>query len=395
MESMTLGRQVASLEGKFFLDDSPVTVHIADGQVVGVSRKEQFDDPQSREVYIAPGFIDNQVNGYAGNGFTDPELEVENIREATHQLWKTGVTTYLPTLITSGYDRLLRNFRVLNKAMNQPDIGLSIPGFHLEGPYISPEDGYRGAHTKRWVKPPDWEEFSRWNEAAGRNILQVSLAPELEGAIEFIRRCRKAGIVVALAHHNASASVIRSAVDSGAALATHLGNGCANLIHRHENPLWAQLAEDRLSASIIVDGFHLRPEEVQTFYKVKGGERLLLVSDMTRLAGMPPGEYTWDEKTVELREEGVILFPEQEVLAGAAAPLYMCIANMIRFTRCPMAEAIRMASENPARVNGLTDRGSIQPGKRADLVVFSYQDQEITIRQTILAGQVVYDRENE
>lgn len=231
----------------------------------------------------------------------------------------------------------------------------------------------------------------QWYEASGENILEVTLAPELEGAIDFILKCRQKNIVVALGHHNGSAEIIKQAVDAGARVSTHLGNGCANLIHRHDNPLWPQLAEDRLMASLIVDGYHLRPEEVMTFYKVKGPERTLLVSDVTSLGGMPPGNYELFGEEVVMTPEGKITMPSEDVLAGASYLITRGIENMMRFTQCSLAEAINMASRNPARLLGLDDRGEIAEGKRADLVLFTLDDGNLIVRKTIVAGEVVYD----
>lgn len=389
--SLVLGAEkVTQVEGIFYLDGAPLSVEIADGKISKLVRRDKLTDPQRAGIYIAPGLIDIQINGYVTIGFTDPGLTVDRIREATRALWKVGVTTYLPTVITSSPQRLIENFAVLARATHDPEIGLSIPGFHLEGPYISPVEGFRGAHNVRWIRAADWREFSQIYEAAEKKILQVTIAPEIEGAMDFIRNCRQLGIVVALGHHNGTSQQIKAAVDAGAATITHLGNGVANMIHRHDNPFWPQLADDRLMAGLIVDGFHLRPEEVQTFYKVKGPERVILTSDVTKLAGMPPGEYTWDEKTVVLTPEGVIRYPAQNVLAGAAAPLITGVANIMRFTQCSLADAIHMASRNPARLHGLDDRGEIRPGKRADLILFTLEHGEVIIQQTIIAGKVVY-----
>ncbi|MCK4828021.1 amidohydrolase family protein, partial [bacterium] len=183
---------------------------------------------------------------------------------------------------------------------------------------------------------------------------------------------------------------IKQACDAGAAISTHLGNGCANLIHRHDNPLWPQLAEDRLMVSIIVDGFHLRPEEVQVLYKVKGPERTVLTSDMAKLAGMPPGKYSYDNRDVVLTPEGMIKFPAQNVLAGASLPISIGVGNVMRFTGCSLADAIHMASRNQARLFGLNDRGEIKPGKRADLILCSLKDGVLSIKKTIIAGKEVY-----
>jgi N-acetylglucosamine-6-phosphate deacetylase len=379
---------ISRVEGRSYLDGTPVSVEVADGKIISITTIG--DGRDLPEVYIAPGLIDNQVNGYIGVGFSSPGLTVEGIRLATLALWQAGVTTYLPTVITGTHEQLMENFAVLARARHEDQVNLSIPGFHLEGPYISPLDGYRGAHNRQWVRRPDWQEFMQFYEAAEHKILQVTIAPELEGAMDFIRKCGDRGILIALGHHNASADTIRQAVDAGARIATHLGNGCANLIHRHLNPLWPQLADDRLMASIIVDGFHLRPEEVQVFFKVKGAENLVLTSDVTKLAGMPPGEYTYDGRTVELTPEGMIRFPAQNVLAGAASPITKGVGNIMRFTHCSLADAIHMASRNPARLYDLEDRGEIKPGKRADLILFTLETGQLIIRKTILAGKTVY-----
>jgi N-acetylglucosamine-6-phosphate deacetylase len=381
---------VTKVEGLFYLDGTPISIELADGKIYQLIRKASLDDPGLSNVFIAPGLIDNQVNGYVSIGFSSPGLTVETIRTATQALWKAGVTTYLPTVITSSHERLMENFVVLAKAIHDPEISPSVPGFHLEGPYISPVDGYRGAHNKDWVRPPDWNEFLDINKAAENKILQVTLAPEMDGAMDFIHNCVRQGIVVALGHHNGSAEIIKQAIDAGAVIATHLGNGCANMIHRHDNPLWQQLADDRLMASIIVDGFHLRPEEVQVFYKIKGPERIILTSDVTKLAGMPPGEYSYDGRDVVLTPEGCIKFPAQNVLAGAASPISKGVGNIMKFTQCSLADAINMASRNPARLYGFNDRGEIKPGKRADLILFTVDKGVLSIKKTIIAGNVLY-----
>jgi N-acetylglucosamine-6-phosphate deacetylase len=362
-------------------------------KIARMARKDKLDNPARGRYYIAPGLIDNQVNGYASVSFTSDELTAEGVGKATRTQWKEGVTTYFPTVTTGPHKTMLKSFEALAKARQDPVISKSIPGFHLEGPYISPVDGYRGAHPLRWVRPPDWQEFLEYYEASGEGILQVSLAPEVDGAMEFLRNCIARGIRVALAHHNGSAEIIKSAIDEGAVISTHLGNGCANTIHRHNNPLWPQLADDRLMASIIVDGFHLRPEEVQVFFKVKGPRGIVATSDVTEFAGMPPGEYMVGEDKVVMTPEGMLKLPSQDVLYGASLPLRTGIGNLMRFTGCSLADAIHVMTRNPARLYGLEDRGEIKPGKRADLIVFSLEDGKAEIEKTYLAGDLVYSRD--
>lgn len=380
----------AGIRARHYQDGTPVSIRISDGRISEVSPLD--DQAEAPELYVAPGLIDIQINGYMGIDFTGENLSLEGIRSATKALWKEGVTTFLPTVITADNERLAANFAILAKALKDPEIGPSIPGFHLEGPYISPIAGFRGAHLEKYIRNPEWKEFAAYQKAAANGIKLVTLAPEAEGAMPFIRQLRESGVIVALGHHNGSAGEVRDAVYAGANLATHLGNGCANEINRHNNPLWPQLANDGMSISIIVDGFHLNRDEVRTFYKAKGPEKTILVSDALDLAGLEPGEYIRGERTV-LLTPNVIKFPAENVLAGAASPIRACVGNMMRFTQCSLAEAIRMASTNPAQLLQIDELGSLSPGMRADLILFTIEQGEIVIKKTYVAGKEVYSAE--
>lgn len=375
------------VNGLFYLDGTPVCVSIVDDRITSVDRLPETDPKP--DVYIAPGLIDLQINGFSGVDFSDQELSPENMREAVRALWKAGITSFLPTVITADRESLLNSVRRLAEASKDPMISASITGFHLEGPYISPVAGYRGAHLEKYIRPPDWEEFAQLQKASGNTIRLITLAPEGEGAIPFIRQCVLSGVIVSLGHHNGSVNQIKNAVDAGASLCTHLGNGLANMIHRHDNPLWPQLAEERLSVTLIADGFHLNAEELQCFYGIKRVERTILISDALDLAGLPPGEYIRGERTVVLTPD-VVKYPAENVLAGAASPVSAGVLNMMKFTGCSLSDAVRMASENPANLLGLDDRGVLFPGKRADLILFKIEDGRMLIEQTIVAGQVVY-----
>lgn len=378
-----------SLQGLFYLDNKPISVEIHDGKIINITRLPEGSVVP--DMYIAPGLIDIQINGFMGVDFADQNLTIEGITKAVKALWKEGVTTFLPTLITADRLSLKNSFSILSKAMTDEQVGMSIPGFHLEGPYISPVKGFRGAHLEKYIRKPDWNEFLELQEAAKNGIKLITVAPEVEGAIPFIRKCSLDGVVVSLGHHNGNKAEIKNAVDAGASMATHLGNGCANMINRHNNPLWPQLADNRISASIIADGFHLNQEEVQCFYKIKGTNRTILVSDALDLAGLIPGEYIrWERKV--LLTPNVVKFPAENVLAGAASPISSCVSNMMRFTQCKLSDAIQMASSNPARLLGLDDIGEISIGKRADLILFTIEEGNIVIQKTIVEGKVVYTK---
>ena len=389
LSAFSMGKDTTIVEGLYYMDKEPISIKIVNGRIVEFKHLlEKTDVPK---VLIAPGLIDIQINGYMGVDFAGPYLTLNEIRKATRELWKEGVTTYLPTLITNKHQALKKNFAVLAQALNDPEVGVSIPGFHLEGPYISPVKGFRGAHLEKYIRKPDWEEFMEFQNAAKKRIKLITVAPEVEGAIPFIRKCVENGVVVSLGHHNGSAENIKEAIDAGASMSTHLGNGCANMINRHHNPLWPQLADDRITPGIIADGYHLTREELQTFYKVKGAGNIILVSDALDLAGLPPGEYIRGERKV-LLTPNVVKFPAENVLAGAASPISKCVVNMMQITQCSLKDAIQMASTNPAKFLGLDELGEISQGKRADLILFTIEQEEIVIQKTIVAGKIVYSK---
>jgi N-acetylglucosamine-6-phosphate deacetylase len=217
--------------------------------------------------------------------------------------------------------------------------------------------------------------------------MQVTLAPELEGAPDFISRCTRAGIIVALGHTAAPAELINEAVACGARISTHLGNGCANLIHRHNNPLWPQLANEYLTPTIIADGHHLLPEEIRVFCRAKGYENIMLTSDVIHLAGMAPGTYSFLGSEVLLTEEGMLVDPLKQCLAGASFPLVRGFENVLLYTGCTLGEASLMSSGNAARILRIPGRGRLEPGFRADIIRFSYVNNSINILSTWLEGE--------
>lgn len=375
------------VKGVLYSTEGKVELTLKNGKIKKINPSEEFSN--TTKTYIAPGLIDVQINGYVGIDFSGPDLTVEGVKKATKALWKAGVTSYFPTIITSDIARIKKNFAILAKAKEDPEIEKSIPGFHLEGPYISPIAGFRGAHLEKYIKAPDWKEFQEIQKVANNGIRIITVAPEIKGAIPFIKNCVESGVIVSLGHHNGSAEDVQAAVDAGAKMATHLGNGCANEINRHDNPLWPQLSNDAITASIIADGFHLRREEVRTFYKAKGVEKTILVSDALDLAGLPPGEYTRGERTL-LLTENVVKLPEENVLAGAASPISKCVGVVMDFTGCSLKNAIQMASTNPAEMFSLDELGTIEQDKRADLILFTIENNELVIKQTFIAGKEVF-----
>jgi N-acetylglucosamine-6-phosphate deacetylase len=382
------GNQLYKVKGLLYSDGKPVSVMIGNGMITAISQLPP--DSTLQNLYIAPGLIDIQINGYMGVDFSNQQLSPADIRKVIRSLWKVGVTSFLPTVVPNEPAKMRNSFRLLAGILKDEKIRLSIPGLHLESPYISPAQGYRGAHLEKNIRLPDWDEFQDFQNASGNNIRIITVAPEVKGAIPFIMKCRESGLIVSLGHHNGRTEDIQAATGAGASLSTHLGNGCANMIDRHLNPIWPQLANPELTATIIVDGFHLTKEEVYCFHKIKGTGKTILVSDAVDLAGLPPGNYTRREKNLVLTPDNVVKFPDQNVLAGAAAPLSAGLGNIMAFTGCSLAEAIQMASTNPSRLLHLDHLGEIRQGMRADLILFRIVDQKIEIVKTFLAGEEVF-----
>ena len=378
------------IEGLHYGTGKPVRIEVIDGLIAAIN-DISYSDKQDKYLIVAPGLIDNQINGYAGVDFSGDELSAKSIAKAARAIWRDGVTTFLPTILTNSHENLIKNFTILDDALNTEVIlHESIPGFHLEGPYISPEEGYIGCHPLKHIRKPSWKEFMVYQKASGGKIIQVTLAPEIEGAMEFIRECVKNEIIVAIGHTNASSDQISAAVDAGARISTHLGNGCANFIHRHKNPIWPQLANDLLTPTLIADGLHLNQEELKVFYKVKGSGNIILTSDVTYLGGMPPGRYSFLGSEVVLTEEGMLLNTELNCLAGASFPLKKGVENVMNFTKCLLSEAVKIASENASKIYRLNDRGNLDLGKRADIILFELTGNKIKIERTFLKGKLVF-----
>jgi len=301
-----------------------------------------------------PGFVDLQVNGFAGVDFGDPGTTIDDVRRAAAAVERTGVTRFLPTLITSPFDTFAACARTLLRAN-----AAAIAGIHMEGPYISPEDGPRGAHPRAHVRGADLDDFRRRQDAADGRIRLVTLAPEAPGALALVERLVADGVRVAIGHTAATRAQIQDAVAAGATLSTHLGNGCASVLPRHPNVLWEQLGEDRLLASFIVDGHHLPPATVRSMVRAKTKARTILVTDAIAAAGMPPGRYTLGGMHVELDATGRVAAPGATNLAGSALTLPVAIGNVVRFAGLALDEVLPMASSRPAEYLGIQPAGTV------------------------------------
>jgi N-acetylglucosamine-6-phosphate deacetylase len=302
-----------------------------------------------------PGLVDLQVNGFAGVDFNSPSCAGEPIARALAAMRRTGVTRCLPTIITSSTAHFSDCARAI---LQHPHVGIA--GLHMEGPYISPFDGPRGAHPREHVGPASIDDFRRRQDAAGGRIVLVTLAPEVPGALALIEHLVEQRILVALGHTAASAAQIADAVRAGAKLSTHLGNGCASQMHRHENVLWPQLSADELTASLIVDGHHLPREVVRAIMKAKGIAGVVLVTDAVTAAGAPAGRYQLGELEVERDDDGRVTQVGAGNLAGSALTLDDAIARTARYCGLTLEQVLPMASNQPAALIGIEPAGRVE-----------------------------------
>ena len=347
------------------------------------------------DVYLAPAWIDIQVNGFAGVDFNCPSTPHEEIARAVRAQWATGVARLYPTVITGAPEDMQGALRNLSRAKDSLAEGPAIDGFHVEGPHIGAEDGPRGAHPKRWVRKPDFDEFRRWQDATERRIRIVTLSPEWPEAPRYIERIVAEGAVASIGHTAANADQIRDAVAAGASLSTHLGNGAHAVMRRHPNYIWDQLAEDRLMADFIVDGIHVGAAFLKTALRAKSVARSVLVTDASAPAGAAPGRYYLGEQPVDLTEDGRVVLAGTEKLAGSALRMDRAVENVMRMTGISLAEALGMATINAAKAGKVPGRTfGIAEGERADLVQFSFAREtcRLEVKRTWIGGEQVFSQ---
>lgn len=372
----------------------PVEISIEQGRISCIVPARQVPSEQRPEdelPVVAPGFVDLQINGYQGREFNDPQLNAEKVRHVALAMDAAGCTSFLATCTTDSLDVLANSFAVMTRAIEElPEVAARIPGFHCEGPFISSVDGPRGAHPKQHVRVPSLAEFQKLQDAARGRIKLLTISPEYDEAIPVIRAAANSGVLVAIGHTNATSDQIAAAADAGARMSTHLGNGAHPQIKRHPNYIWDQLADDRLVASLIVDGHHLPASVVKAMIRAKGSRRCVLVSDVTSLGGMPAGRYSTGLGDLEVLDNGkLVIAGQRDILAGASSLLDSCVAQVMRFAGVNLTTAIEMASTQPAELIGVHDQ-RLDVGCPANLVLFDKPTAETTklvIRRTMNRGE--------
>ncbi|MDF2719617.1 MAG: N-acetylglucosamine-6-phosphate deacetylase [Paenibacillus sp.] len=377
--------------GKIAGTGTVIDVRMANGVIASVAPCS--DTPEGELPWISPGWIDLQVNGYAGFDFNAQPVDVKDVLGATEQMNRYGVTSYLPTVITGSFERMKQAVGQIGRVCEEYEsAAASIAGIHVEGPYLSREDGPRGAHPREHVREPDYDEWLQLQKESGNRIRMITVAPERRGMAEFVKRLSDEGIAVCIGHTAASPDQLDAAIEAGAILSTHLGNGSHPVLARHPNYIWHQLGDDRLWASFIPDGHHLAPAVLKSMVRAKR-ERFVLVTDCVALGGMPPGKYrSLVGGEVEVHANGRLSTADNpNILAGSGVTMPECVANAIRFAGLSMKETVEAITERPANVLGREDLGRLVPGAAADLTLFhTDSDGKVEVLETIVKGKTAY-----
>ncbi|HZY61480.1 MAG TPA: amidohydrolase family protein [Edaphobacter sp.] len=342
----------------------------------------------SADLWLAPGFVDLQVNGYGGIDLNDVSCTPSDILRLSQQLATLGTTTFIPTIITASSQKIEHLLRTIRTAREEfPFVYHAVPWVHLEGPSISPLEGFCGAHEVEFVHAPSLSEFDHWQTVSGGLVRMVTLSPHWEESAEFIRSLRKCDVLVSIGHTHATRDQIRCAVDAGASLSTHLGNGIALTLPRHDNPIWPQLSDERLKKMFIADGIHLPGDVLRAMLRATGKEHSILVSDSVALAGSPAGSYRTNVGSfVTVSPDGSIRLKGSQLLAGSGIALKDAIARAVAIGGVSLGEAIQFATENPGQF--AARRGRLEPGSPADLVRFRWNpgDQSLNIEDVLVMG---------
>ena len=352
--------------------------------------------PPDGEPVLAAGLVDLQVNGFRGLDLNAPEVSADTVIGMTEALAGVGVTTWVPTVVTTTEERVHHALgQVAAARAADPRVEAAVPFVHVEGPFISDQEGARGVHDPALVRPLDADEVARW--AQGHDLVGVvTVSPHTADAPEQIRRIRALGIGVSLGHTHATTDQLRAAVDAGATLATHLGNGIPSQLPRHPNALWTLLAEDRVTAGVIADGHHLPAEVLTVMLRAKGVERLFIVSDSTALAGQPPGRYrTPVGGQVDVSADGRLSLRRHQPAGRCRRRPRARTAPPRRRPRPGLGLRARSSHVQPGPRRrpdpprpGATAGRAVQPGGRADLVLFAPDGPDRGAVEAVLAGGI-------
>lgn len=368
-----------------------LNVILEDGRIAEVTARDLPSDTviDARGQYVSPGFIDIHTHGGGDADFMDGTPEAFLTAAELHA--RFGTTTLVPTATSGTAEEMSGMEAAFEQALSKNERGADMPGLHLEGPYFSMAQ--RGAQDPKYVRNPDPAEYLPILERS-RHILRWSAAPELPGALEFGRELKRRGILAAIGHTDADYDQVVAAAKAGYSHVTHLYS-CMSTVHRKNAFRYAGVVEaayllDDLTVEVIADGVHLPASLLQFVYRFKGPDKIALVTDSMRGAGMPDGLSVLGSRKNGQRvliEDGVAKLMDRSAFAGSVATTDRLVRNMIRLGGASLPDAVKMATETPVRIMGLADRGRLEEGLRADLVFF---DDEIRVSRTMVAGRTVF-----
>ncbi len=371
------------------------TLVVVEGIITAVleAGRETPDLPEidAQGKYVSPGFIELHVHGGGGHDFMDGSVEAFLEIAKTHA--RFGTTAMVPTTLTSSQESLFRTLELYEEANRANQNGAKFLGMHLEGPYFAMNQ--RGAQDPRYIRNPDPTEYREIIRRANGSVTRWSVAPELPGALEMGRILRSQGIIASVAHTEAIHEDVVLAAENGYTLMTHLYSAMLGVTRRdafrYAGAVESAFLLDEMDVEIITDGIHLPPPLLQLIYKIKGPDRIALITDAMRAASLPPGDSILgplDNGLKVLVEDGVAKLPDRTAFAGSVATADRLVRTITQQAHVPLLDAVKMASTTPARIMGQQDSlGSLTVGKVADVVLF---DENIDVSMTIIDGKVVY-----
>jgi N-acetylglucosamine-6-phosphate deacetylase len=346
----------------------PVSMRWKDGLITNL---ESAAIPPADDVWLAPALFDLQVNGYGGIDFQQDYLTLNLLLAATRRLRAAGCSRFLLTLVTDEWDRLLaRLYRYRTLRGQSPELEAAIAGWHIEGPFLSPEPGFHGAHDPALMLDPTPAHIQELRAATGDDPLLLTMAPERAGALEAIACATSLGIKVSLGHTNASSETLRHAVAAGATGFTHLGNGCPRELDRHDNILWRVLETPGLTASLIPDAIHVSPAPFRLIHRLLPADAVYYTTDAMSAAGAPPGCYQLGRTEVEVGADQIVRQPGKTNFAGSALRPIDGIFRAAGMLNRPWHEVWDRSSLAPARFMGLS--AGLKPGQRADFCLLQF-----------------------
>jgi len=309
-----------------------------------------------------PGLVDLQVNGYRGVDFSSGDLTERDFIRACRGILEAGTTAFLPTMITSAPEVYRHNLPMMATVLEKQEFRGRILGLHIEGPFLSPKDGYRGAHSAEWIREPDIDFLKQIIEWSAEKVKLLTIAAELEGAEELTRYAVSRGITVSLGHQMVGYEDLGKLVEAGATALTHLGNGLPSTLPRLDNPIWAGLGNDSLFAMIITDGHHLPVSVLKSIIRTKGAHCCIVVSDAAPLAGLAPGRYETLGNKVVLEESGRLYNPTGGHLVGSSATMLQCMNHLASLKLVSCDELLAMGFYNPLKLIGV-DAQDVSKGR--------------------------------